>query len=268
MSFDSTLTAYEDADFLRSDDCRGIRLELEYFKPELQMRRKRIAHTVVIFGSARLRSPEEAQARLREIEDQLTVSPDDPQLLKAAKAAEAMLKNSRYYTMAREFADMVTRYDETHDGGGNFVVTTGGGPGIMEAGNRGAAEAGGSSIGLNIQLPFEQHPNRYITEDLSFRFHYFSIRKMHFMKRARALGCFPGGFGTMDELFEAMTLVQTGVVSPMPVLLFGRDFWEKLINWQLFIDDAVISPDDLKLFHYCDSAEEGWQIIRDFYHLP
>lgn len=268
MPFDSTLTAFEDQAFLRSDDCRGIRLELEYFKPELQMRRKRIAHTVVIFGSARLHSPEDAQSRLRQAEEQLTVSPDDPQALAEARAAEVMVKNSQYYTMARDFASMVTKYDESHDGGGNFVVITGGGPGIMEAGNRGASEAGGLSIGLNITLPFEQHPNRYITPDLSFKFHYFSIRKMHFMKRARALGCFPGGFGTMDELFEALTLVQTGVVAPMPILLFGTQFWKSIINWQTFIDNGVISPGDLKLFHYCDSAQEGWDAIRKFYSLP
>lgn len=267
MAFNSSLTAFDDQDFLRSDDCRGIRLELEYFKPELQMRRKRISHTVVIFGSARLRSPEESRAHLREIEEQLTVSPDDPKLLVAAKTAEALIKNSVYYTMAKDFAQLITRYDESHGGGGQFVVVTGGGPGIMEAGNRGASECGGMSIGLNIKLPYEQHPNKYITPDLSFLFHYFSVRKMHFMKRARALGCFPGGFGTMDELFEALTLVQTRVEPAMPIILFGSEFWKNLINWQTFIENGVISEEDLKLFHYCDSAQEGWEIIRDFYKL-
>ena len=257
--------AVDDRDFLESDACRGIRLQLEYLKPEEAMREKRVVSTVVIFGSARICSEADALKALDETRQKLAESPDDPAARKELKHAEQMLANSKYYAMAREFAGIVTTYDQNSSDGYQLVVITGGGPGIMEAGNRGASEMGGLTIGLNIRLPFEQHHNPYITEDLNFQFHYFAMRKMHFMKRAAVLACFPGGFGTMDELFEALTLVQTGIVPRIPILLFGASWWKELVNWQKFVDEGVISPDDLDLLTFCDSAWEGWSAVKKFY---
>lgn len=257
--------AVDDRDFLESDACRGIRLQLEYLKPEEAMREKRVVSTVVIFGSARICSEADALKALDEARQKLAESPDDPAARKELKHAEQMLANSKYYAMAREFAGIVTTYDQNSSDGYQLVVITGGGPGIMEAGNRGASEMGGLTIGLNIRLPFEQHHNPYITEDLNFQFHYFAMRKMHFMKRAAVLACFPGGFGTMDELFEALTLVQTGIVPRIPILLFGSSWWKELVNWQKFVDEGVISPEDLDLLTFCDSAWEGWSAVKKFY---
>ncbi len=267
MLYDSTIKAYEDQEFLASDDCRGIRLELEYLKPELQMQRKRVTSTIVVFGSARLKSPSEAAEMLAAAQAAVAQSPDDAQAQAQLRRAKTAVANGKYYDMAREFAQIVTKYDQDETDGFQFVAMTGGGGGIMEAGNRGAADVGGISVGLNITLPFEQHANPYITKDLNFQFHYFSVRKMHFMKRAKCLGCFPGGFGTMDELFEALTLIQTKIIEPIPILLFGQEFWEKLINWQYFIDNELISPEDLSLFKYCNSAQEGWDYLRKFYNI-
>ncbi len=257
--------AVDDRDFLESDACRGIRLQLEYLKPEEAMREKRVVSTVVIFGSARICSEADALKALDETRQKLAESPDDPAARKELKHAEQMLANSKYYAMAREFAGIVTTYDQNSSDGYQLVVITGGGPGIMEAGNRGASEMGGLTIGLNIRLPFEQHHNPYITEDLNLQFHYFAMRKMHFMKRAAVLACFPGGFGTMDELFEALTLVQTGIVPRIPILLFGASWWKELVNWQKFVDEGVISPEDLDLLTFCDSAWEGWSAVKKFY---
>lgn len=257
--------AVDDRDFLESDACRGIRLQLEYLKPEEAMREKRVVSTVVIFGSARICSEADALKALDEARQKLAESPDDPAARKELKHAEQMLANSKYYAMAREFAGIVTTYDQNSSDGYQLVVITGGGPGIMEAGNRGASEMGGLTIGLNIRLPFEQHHNPYITEDLNLQFHYFAMRKMHFMKRAVVLACFPGGFGTMDELFEALTLVQTGIVPRIPILLFGSSWWKELVNWQKFVDEGVISPEDLDLLTFCDSAWEGWSAVKKFY---
>ncbi len=257
--------AVDDRDFLESDACRGIRLQLEYLKPEEAMREKRVVSTVVIFGSARICSEADALKALDEARQKFAESPDDPAARKELKHAEQMLANSKYYAMAREFAGIVTTYDQNSSDGYQLVVITGGGPGIMEAGNRGASEMGGLTIGLNIRLPFEQHHNPYITEDLNFQFHYFAMRKMHFMKRAAVLACFPGGFGTMDELFEALTLVQTGIVPRIPILLFGASWWKDLVNWQKFVDEGVISPEDLDLLTFCDSAWEGWSAVKKFY---
>lgn len=257
--------AVDDRDFLESDACRGIRLQLEYLKPEEAMREKRVVSTVVIFGSARICSEADALKALDEARQKLAESPDDPAARKELKHAEQMLANSKYYAMARDFAGIVTTYDQNSSDGYQLVVITGGGPGIMEAGNRGASEMGGLTIGLNIRLPFEQHHNPYITEDLNLQFHYFAMRKMHFMKRAAVLACFPGGFGTMDELFEALTLVQTGIVPRIPILLFGASWWKELVNWQKFVDEGVISPEDLDLLTFCDSAWEGWSAVKKFY---
>ena len=264
---DSTIKAYEDLDFLRSPACRGIRLELEYLKPTLAMNERQIKSTIVVFGSARIKPPSEADKIVHKAVEDLAKAPDSAVCKKAFKEAQHIKAMSKYYAMAQEFAQLVTNYDKDASDGYQFVIITGGGGGIMEAGNRGANDCGGLTVGLNITLPFEQKANKYISDGLSFQFNYFSIRKMHFMIRAKALGCFPGGFGTMDELFEGITLIQTKIIPPMPVLLFGREYWEKIVNWQMFIDEGMISPDDLKLFTICDSAQEGWNEICKFYNI-
>jgi len=267
-AYDSLIRASEDPEFLQQDECRGIRLQLEYLKPELQLTNRGVLSTVVIFGSARIKSPEEAAAELSAAEANLSLStPNDPVAAERLRKAKMAQRLSKYYVVARDFARMVTEYDMDESPFCRYVVTTGGGGGIMEAGNRGAREAGGITVGLNIKLPFEQRPNKYITEDLNFNFHYFSMRKMHFMKRAMAFGCFPGGFGTMDELFEILTLIQTNIVSKIPVVLFGTDFWTRIIDWKLFVEEGLISPGDLGLFKLCDTAEEGCEHIRAFYQL-
>lgn len=266
--FDSKRIACEDSDFLLSEYCRPARLMLEYMKPEIMMHERRIIGTAVIFGSARLMSPEAAAALVAQTERDLSADPSDPARQSALTMARRRLADSQYYEMAREFARLATETDQRNGEDLSFVVMTGGGGGIMEAGNRGATEAGGFSIGVNITLPFEQQPNPYISEGLCFQMHYFSIRKMHFMKRARLLACFPGGFGTMDELFEALTLVQTHIITPLPIILFGTEFWSRLINWQQFVNEGLISPEDLSLFTFCDSAADGWQAVRKFYLRP
>ncbi|NMA21507.1 MAG: LOG family protein [Lentisphaerae bacterium] len=226
-----------------------------------------VESTIVVFGSARTLPPDVAEKQLKKAETELEKNPQDEELQRQVRFAKTQLEESKYYQIAREFAGIVTTYDQNTTDGFQFVVCTGGGGGIMEAGNRGSADMGGISVGLNISLPFEQHANPYITEGLNFNLHYFSIRKMHFMKRAKALGCFPGGFGTMDELFEALTLVQTGIIQPIPILLFGREYWEKIINWDIFLERGYICEKDLKLFKYCESAWEGWNQIKQFYKI-
>ncbi len=263
---DTYKLAIEDPEFLKSDSCRGIRLHLEYLKPEEVLRNKRIVSTVVIFGSARLVSRQAAEAAIAAAKAHLAESPESSEAQAELRKAEKQLENSKYYEMARQFAGIVSTYDQNASDGYELVVITGGGPGIMEAGNRGASEMGAYTVGLNITLPFEQKPNPYISPELNFRFHYFAIRKMHFMKRAAVLACFPGGFGTMDELFEALTLVQTNIVPRIPILLFGSEFWKSLINWDRFVEEGVISPEDLELITFCDSPWEGWNAIREFYH--
>ena len=258
------LKAYEDVAFLKSEHCRAVRLQLEMLKPEVVMSAEGVRSTIVIFGSARLPSPEKAAREVARAERELASHPDSESLRAALDWARAMQEQSRYYTVAREFAALISRHGQTCDAC-DYVVVTGGGGGIMEAGNRGAADVSAKSVGLNISLPFEQEPNPYITPGLCFQFHYFSIRKMHFLLRAKALCAFPGGFGTMDELFETLTLIQTGKIPRIPVLLYGREFWEELINWDVFVRRGLISPEDLELFSYCETAEEGWQAIRTFY---
>ena len=258
--------AFEDEDFIKSPACRGLRLELEYLKPDLAMNLFRVYSTMVIFGSARTKSPEEAQKVLDAAQQRLAADPRSPKALADVKDAKRLVDDSHYYQVARELAGLVTTESQKQDGTDRtFVVLTGGGGGIMEAANRGATEAGGLSAALNITLPFEQHPNAYITPELSFKLHYFSIRKMHFLKRAKALAAFPGGFGTMDELFEALTLIQTHKIEPMPVLLYGREFWERLIDWEFFAERGLICKEDLNIFTYCETAQEGWDTIKKFY---
>lgn len=247
--------AFADEAFLLREDMRPIRMQLELLKPELIQRERGVDSTIVIFGSARIPAPETASARLAEAQ-----ASGDPAARARAEAAVAM---SRYYDEARRFSALVTRRSAALQS--PVHVVTGGGPGIMEAGNRGAFEVGGQSVGLNIVLPHEQEPNPYITPELCFQFHYFALRKMHFLMRSIALVCFPGGFGTLDELFEVMTLQQTGKVRRRPILLFGRDFWSRLIDFDLLVETGMISPGDLGLFQYVETAEEAWAVLASHY---
>jgi uncharacterized protein (TIGR00730 family) len=247
--------AFTDVDFLLREELRPIRLQLELLKPELVQDEQGVEATIVFFGSARIVAPEVAELELASARES-----GDARTLKAAQTRVSM---SRYYDEARRFAAIVTRRSASLDK--PIYVVTGGGPGIMEAGNRGAFEVGGKSIGLNIVLSHEQVPNRYITPELCFQFHYFALRKMHFLMRAIALVCFPGGFGTLDELFEVLTLVQTGKSRMRPILLFGREFWTRLIDFDLLIETAMIAPDDIKLFHFVETAEEAWALLVSEY---
>jgi uncharacterized protein (TIGR00730 family) len=256
--------AHIDPDFIARDELRPVRLQLELLKPELIQTEHRVASTIVVFGGTRVLERSEAEARLEEARAALAVDPKDPERLRDVRIAENVLKKSHYYDEAREFGRIVSgacQVDKQCD----YVICTGGGPGIMEAANRGAFDIGAKSIGLNITLPFEQEPNSYISPELCFEFKYFAIRKMHFLMRAKAMVAFPGGFGTMDELFETLTLIQTKRMEPMPVVLFGRDYWSRLINWDLFAEEGTISPEDLDLISYAETAGECWQVIQEFY---
>ena len=259
--------AFEDVDFLLRQDLRPVRLQLELLKPELLQQQHGIKSTIAVFGSARILSPERARQALGDAEAAALAAPGDSEAARHLAIARRMLANSHYYEEARRFAQIVTgscASDHLCD----FVVKTGGGPGIMEAANRGAADMGGKSIGLNIVLPQEQEPNAYVTPDLCFRFHYFAIRKMHFLTRSKALVVFPGGLGTLDELFEAATLIQTGKIDPIPILLFGREYWERVINMDALISEGMASPADKDLFIFVETAEEAWSVIAEFYYLP
>ena len=247
--------AFTDTDFLLREELRPVRMQLELLKPEMVQREQGIESTIVIFGSARIASPEAAAQRLAQARTEA-----DP---KALRRAEAGLTMSHFYAEARRFAALVTERSRTL--ATPIYVVTGGGPGIMEAGNRGAFDVGGKSIGLNIVLPHEQEPNAYITPELCFQFHYFGLRKMHFLMRSIALVCFPGGFGTLDELFETMTLIQTGKSRQRPILLFGRAFWEKLINFEHLVDTGMISASDLSLFNFVETAEQAWDCLAAHY---
>jgi len=249
--------AFTDDQFLLKEDLRPIRMQLELLKPEMVQREHGIESTVVIFGSARIPPGDVAQQLL----DNARSSGDAA----AVRRAESQFRMSHYYEEARRFGALVTGASQ-HLNPPIYVVT-GGGPGIMEAGNRGAREAGGKSIGLNIVLPHEQEPNPYITPELCFLFHYFGLRKMHFLMRSIALVCFPGGYGTMDELFEVMTLMQTGKCRKRPILLFGREFWSRLVNFDVLVETGMIAPEDVKLFVYVETAEEAWKIICDTYAI-
>ncbi|MGE3150998.1 MAG: TIGR00730 family Rossman fold protein [Nitrospiraceae bacterium] len=250
----------QDVEFLNREDLRALRLQLEYLKPEFIQREQDIQSTIVVFGSARLPEPAVARQRLAEAEAALTRQPDDPLLRSKVEMARQQLTLSPYYDHARDFARLVSSTCQV-DGQCEYVIVTGGGPGVMEAANRGAADAGAKSIGFNIMLPHEQTPNPYITPELCFQFRYFALRKMHFMLRARALVAFPGGFGTLDELFEVLTLLQTGKAQDATVVLFGRAFWDQLIKWQLLVDCGLIGPQDLSLIRYAETAQEAWDLI-------
>ncbi|MBB1162267.1 LOG family protein [Aquariibacter albus] len=257
--------AFTDRDFLLREELRPVRMQLELLKPELIQQEHGIEATVVIFGSARIAEPAVARQRLAEAEAALGAAADRAEAEAALQRARQGLAMSAYYEEARRFAALATTASRTL--AQPIVVVTGGGPGIMEAGNRGAAEAGGPSIGLSIVLPHEEAPNPYITPALSFRFHYFALRKMHFLMRSIALVCLPGGFGTLDELFEVLTLQQTGKVRRRPILLVGRSFWQRLIDFDWLVETGMISAKDLALFHFVETAEEAWAQIEAHYGL-
>lgn len=252
--------AYEDADFLQADEARSVRLHLDYLKAEIEMRKQGIEHTIVVFGSTRIVMSEAALENLKNIEKKLESAPHSPKLLEALKKSESMVRKSIYYDEARKFGRLVGKEG---NGSSNPEVTimTGGGPGIMEAANRGAMDVGAKSIGLTIQLPFEQSPNPYITPELCFIFHYFAIRKLHFLNRSKAFVFFPGGFGSLDELFEVLTLIQTKKSEPMPVVLVDKRYWQKAINLDFLIEEGVISLSDTDIILYADNAQEAWDAI-------
>lgn len=256
--------AFEDRQFLRSDALRPVRLMLEMMKPESILEKHNIRSTVVLFGGTRIRPPEETQARIRQLERQLEKRPNDPDLIRKLAGARRLLEKAHYYEEARKFARIVSTTCQL-EGACDFVVITGGGPGIMEAGNRGAWEVGAKSIGLNITLPEEQEPNPYITPELCFQFRYFAIRKLHFLLRAKALAIFPGGFGTIDELFDALTLIQTGKMPRIPVILFGEKFWRRAVDLEFLVDEGTIDPEHARLVTYVETAEEAWNAIVEFY---
>ena len=251
--------AFQDPDFLLQDELRPVRLQLELLKPELILQEQHIESTVVIYGSARITDPETAETRLVSAQAEYSRSRDDPLAAKKVASARRALEKSRYYDEARKLGHLIS----SNTGKDQLVVITGGGPGIMEAANRGAHEAGMPSIGMNIVLPHEQAPNPYITPDLNFQFHYFAVRKMHLLMRAKSLVAFPGGFGTLDELFETLTLIQTQKVQTIPVLLFGQAFWERVINFDALVEEGTIASKDLKLFEYVETAEEAWEKISE-----
>jgi uncharacterized protein (TIGR00730 family) len=270
--------AFADPEFLLRRETRGIRFQLELLKPDLGQLEQGIENTIVVFGSARFPSPEKAQTALEAAESNLSqilaAEGDAPQAAQDTKAAEEALviaqrhvRNAHYYNQARLFARLVAGHSNPRPLSEQLFICTGGGPGIMEAANRGAQEMGAPTVGLNIVLEHEQSGNPYISPSLNFKFHYFALRKMHFMMRAKALVAFPGGFGTLDELFEVITLVQTGKSKPVPIVLFGSDYWKRLINFDVLIEEGAISPEDTKLFEYVDDPQVAWEVIRKFYQL-
>ncbi|WP_226637920.1 LOG family protein [Novosphingobium profundi] len=248
--------AFQDTDFLLRDELRPVRFQLELLKPEMLLEEANIGSTLVMYGSARIPSPEKC-------DDVLAKATSDED----RKVAERLVAKAKYYEEARKLARIASQCGLVEKGMRQFVVCSGGGPSIMEAANRGAHEVGAESLGLNIVLPHEQAPNPYVTPRLSFQFHYFALRKMHFLLRARAVAVFPGGFGTLDEMLEMITLIQTGKMKPIPVLLYGREFWEKVINFEALAEEGVIARKDLDLFTWCETAEDGWKAIRAFYDL-
>ena len=250
--------AFRDTDFLLRDELRPVRFQLELLKPSMLLDEARVGSTLVMYGSARIPPPESVEAALEgakklPVEDRMVV--------------ERLAEKAKYYGEAYKLARLVSEQAIIENGKRQFVICSGGGPSIMEAANRGASDAGAESIGLNIVLPHEQAPNPYVTPYLSFQFHYFALRKMHFLIRARAVAVFPGGFGTFDEMFELLTLIQTGKMKPIPVLLFGKEFWTRVIDFGALAREGVISPSDLELITWCETAEDAWNCLRDFYKI-
>ena len=258
--------AEDDVELLKQPGLRPVRLQLELLKPELALAAQGVKSTIVVFGSTQISEPAVAKRRLEEARAALADNPQNPGLARLVTLAERLESKSHYYAAAREFARLVTTTCQVN-GECDYVVVTGGGPGIMEAANRGAFEAGGKSVGLNITLPAEQAPNPYITPELCFRFHYFALRKMHFVMRAKALVVFPGGFGTMDELFDALTLRQTQRMQQIPIVLYGRKYWDKVIDFKFLADEGVIRDEHLALIDYAESPEEAWDAILRFHRI-
>jgi uncharacterized protein (TIGR00730 family) len=256
---DASRLAFADPEFLLRRETRGIRFQLELLKPDLEQQAHGIENTIVVFGSARFRSEEEALTLVQAAE-----AGGDEAVIRRARA---LARNAHWYEKARAFGKLVARYSAAKEAHDKLFICTGGGPGIMQAANRGAYEADGVSVGLSIALPMEEAANPYVSPELSFKFHYFALRKMHFMMRAKALVAFPGGFGTLDELFEVITLVQTRKSKQVPIVLFGSDYWKRLINFDVLIEEGVVSPQDLDLFKYADEPEAAWEVIRSFYNL-
>ncbi|HQS97321.1 MAG: lysine decarboxylase [Novosphingobium sp. 16-62-11] len=248
--------AFRDTDFLLREELRPVRFQLELMKPEMLLDEAQIGSTLVMYGSARIPSPEMGEAALS-----TATTPERKAVV------ERLVAKSKYYEEARQLARIASQCGVVEDGKRQFVVCSGGGPSIMEAANRGADEVGAESLGLNIVLPHEQAPNSYVTPHLSFQFHYFALRKMHFLLRARAVAVFPGGFGTFDEFFELLTLIQTGKMQPIPILLFGKDFWNRVVNFEALAEEGVINFDDLELFTPVETADEAWAHIVKFYDL-
>ena len=256
--------AVEDIDFLGGDDTRGVRLQLDYLKADRVLKQHGIDHTIVVFGGTRIVEPAAAQRKLDELRTAISASPGDSELQSRLRVAQQVLAKSHYYSIAREFSELVAKSGKG-PADSRLVVMTGGGPGIMEAANRGAHEAGGKTIGLNITLPHEQYPNPYVTPELCFQFHYFALRKMHFMLRARALVAFPGGFGTFDEMFETLTLIQTRKIKPVPVVLVGEAYWRKAFDVDFLVDEGVIDAEDRDLFWFAETAEDIWSGLLLWY---
>lgn len=254
--------AYEDTELLKKPPLRSVRVQLELLKPDLYLLAQNINEAIVCFGSARVWPEKESKARLAKAKKELAKNPRSKKLQEAVHAAEGLLSLSHYYEIGRELGKLIVTKSRNR-----FAVMTGGGPGLMEAANRGAYENGGTSIGMNITLPHEQEPNPYISKDMAFLFHYFSIRKMHLVIRSKAVVVLPGGFGTFDEMFELLTLIQTGKKERIPIILVGKEFWSKVVNVKALSDYGVINPDDCRMYQVVDTAQEAWDIIAKFYRL-
>jgi len=258
--------ADRDVNFLNIDAIRGVRLQIDYQKAEFLLEQHNIKHTVVVFGSTRIAEPATARTREQAIREQLALEPENEELRRRLAVAERITAKSHYYEVAREFARLVGKASQSM-GDGELAIMTGGGPGLMEAANRGAWDVGSKSIGLNISLPHEQFPNPYITPGLCFQFHYFALRKLHFLLRTRALVAFPGGYGTFDELFETLTLVQTRKIKPVPVILVGKEYWQRAFDLDFMIAEGVIDAEDRDLFWYAETAQEIWDGILAWHEL-
>ncbi len=256
--------ADEDVDFLARDGMRGVRLQIDYLKPELLLEEHRVQHAIVVFGSTRICEPQAARRKVEALAAELAADSGNKDLARRLAVARRILEKSHYYEIAREFARLVSVANGS-GGEPHNVIMTGGGPGIMEAANRGAFDAGVKSAGLNISLPHEQYPNPYVTPDLCFSFHYFAMRKLHFLMRAKALVAFPGGFGTLDELFEVLTLVQTRKIKPIPVVLAGESYWRRAVDFDFLADEGVIDEEDRELFFFAETAQEIWDGIQSWH---
>jgi len=264
MSHPSYRQADHDVDFLNLDATRTVRLQIDYLKPELLLEKYGVQHTIVVFGSTRIEEPQAAVREVARLKAIVTDNPDDKETQRVLAIAERIAARSHYYNIARELGTLIATSGCGPDDC-RVTLITGGGPGMMEAANRGAFNAGAKSIGLNITLPHEQFPNPYITPELCFRFHYFAMRKLHFLLRAKALVAFPGGYGTLDELFEALTLIQTRKILPMPVVLLGKEYWQQLINFDFLVSEGMIAAEDRELFVYAETAQEAWKHILQWH---